>query len=317
MEASGFVARDECAICGSGRFELGDRLVYTPEECRGFLPEDAQATVAATEFRLRRCRVCAFCWTSPQPASALLARLYEETSATYFAPLAEASPDRQRVYRAVMKLLHRRGVTTGRLLDLGCGTGQALEAFAAGGFELFGVEPSSFAARRARETTGAAVHVGDLASAAYPPRHFDAITAFDVIEHLSQPMTTLRQMRQILRPGGVLVVETGDIDSLNARLAGGHWYYVLLPGHLSFFSRRTLANALGISGYVDVRSTRTHHGALGPGSVAGYARALARHLMIRAGGPRILTLPIFRSRSTLYRIPYFFDHMLASARAPE
>ena len=128
-------------------------------------------------------------------------------------------------------------------------------------------------------------------------------------------MATLREIRRILRPGGVLVVETGDIGSLNARVAAGHWYYVLLPGHLSFFSRPTVARALSAAGFADVRSRRTHHGGLDFRYGLGYARALARHLMVRAGGPRILALPIFRSRGTIYRVPYFFDHMLVSARA--
>ena len=112
------------------------------------------------EFRLRRCGACGFQWTSPQPAESMLRQLYEGASGEYFEPLAEASPDRRRVYRAVQTLLDRYGMGEGRLLDLGCATGEALRAFRES-FELFGVEPSRFAAARARDTTSATVHVGD------------------------------------------------------------------------------------------------------------------------------------------------------------
>jgi len=314
VESSDFVPRDACALCGSARFRPGPRLVYSAEDSRAFVPASVRAASDRVGFVLRRCDACSFQWTSPQPSEAMLALLYGATTNEYFEPLAESSPDRGQLFRSVAELLSRRGVGLGRLLDLGCGTGGALAALREP-YELFGVEPSSFAAQRARAATGADVHVGNLATAAYPTAFFDVVTAFDVVEHLNDPMATFREVRRILRPGGVLVIETGDIGSLNAWLAAGHWYYVLLPGHLSFFSRRTLVAALMASGFAAIETRRTHHGEIDGSYLAGYARAMARHMLLRLAGPRILELPIFRSRSTCYRVPYFFDHMLASAKA--
>jgi SAM-dependent methyltransferase len=289
-------------------------LIYSPEDSRGFLSAELRASADGRDFELRRCLDCSFQWTSPQPAGETLAQLYAGTSGEYFEPLAESSPERRRLFRSVGTLLKRRGAGRGRLLDLGCGTGGALAAFR-DQFELFGVEPSGFAAQQARAATEARVQVGDLAAAAYPTGFFDVVTAFDVVEHLADPLATLRELKRILRPGGVLVIETGDIGSLSARFAGGHWYYVLLPGHLCFFSRGTLAAALTKAGFADVESQRTHHGQLNLSYLAGYSRASARHMLLGIGGPRILALPIFRSRSPYYRVPYFFDHMLVSAEA--
>jgi hypothetical protein len=100
-------------------------------------------------------------------------------------------------------------------------------------------------------------------------------------------------------------------------LAGGHWYYVRLPGHLSFFSPRTLGRLLAETGYHAVESMRTHHGIVSGPQLLGYARAMARHLLVRAAGPRVLALPVFRSRSLEYSIPFFRDHMLVAAARDE
>jgi SAM-dependent methyltransferase len=311
--ASYFLPRDSCALCGRVAFQERARLEYAPEDQRGFFSSQAASEASALAFVLRRCQECGFQWTSPQPTTAALSQLYSATGSEYFTPLAEASSDRRRVYQAVKEQLRDQGVR-GRLLDLGCGTGEALSEFQ-GGFELFGVEPSPFAAARAVERSGAKVHVGDLKSAAFPERYFDAITAFDVVEHLAEPVATLHELHRILRPGGMLFLETGDIESINARIAAGHWYYVLLPGHLSFFSHRTLPSALAAAGFVDVSLERTHHGPVDVAFLAGFARAYSRHLLIRVFGERVLSLPLFRSRNTRYRIPFFYDHMLVAARA--
>ena len=76
-----------------------------------------------------------------------------------------------------------------------------------------------------------------------------------------------------------------------------------------------MGRALSRCGYGSVRFSRTHHGDIGPGFLVGYFRVLFRHLVVRTLGERALALPIFRSRTLAYKIPFFYDHMLVSAVA--
>jgi len=313
--APGFVQRHTCAVCGADRALQLHRLAYGAADSQGFLPPAIRELVNAVEFHLHRCPRCGFGWTSPQAGPDQLRRLYEATRGEYFEPLGEMTSARARLYRSALRTMRRQGVSGGRLLDLGCGTGEALRSFQNSFGELFGVEPSRFAAERAERSSGARIHVGDLGSAAYPSAFFDAVTAFDVLEHLPEPTSALVEIRRILRPGGVLVIETGNLDSLNARLAAGHWYYVLLPGHVSFFSRRSLSRALAAAGFLGVTSQLTHHGAFGLRYAVGYLRAMARHLAVSSLGPNVLALPFFRSRTMTYQIPFLYDHMLVCCRA--
>jgi SAM-dependent methyltransferase len=89
---------------------------------------------------------------------------------------------------------------------------------------------------------------GTLDGPSLATRHFDVITMWDVIEHLTDPAAVLRQVQQRLRPGGWLAVHTMDIDAPIARLMGARWPW-LMDMHLYYFSRQTLEAMLRECGF--------------------------------------------------------------------
>jgi SAM-dependent methyltransferase len=84
------------------------------------------------------------------------------------------------------------------------------------------------------------VSTGTLHQAAYPARHFDLVTLWDVIEHVADPLGVLREVARVLAPGGKVVLTTGDIGSAYAQARGVDWHLMTPPWHLYFFSRATL-----------------------------------------------------------------------------
>jgi SAM-dependent methyltransferase len=77
----------------------------------------------------------------------------------------------------------------------------------------------------------------------------DVIVLLDVIEHLPSPRDTLALCARHLKPGGIIVITTGDFGSLPARLAGARWRLMTPPQHLWFFTResiRRMAGSLGL-----------------------------------------------------------------------
>ncbi len=138
------------------------------------------------------------------------------------------------------------------LLDVGCSSGAFLATAAKLGFRAEGVEPSVQAAATA-QAAGLTVRQGLLQDVGYTEGQFDAITLFEVIEHLKQPLELLQECQRILRPGGIMLIGTGNAASWTMAAMGSRWEYLDIAkhgGHISFYnpgSIRTLAQQAGFT----------------------------------------------------------------------
>jgi len=133
------------------------------------------------------------------------------------------------------------------LLDVGCYTGVFVEIAQRHGWDAWGVEPSRWAVAQA-QARGLHVVQGTLGTADLPEATFDVVTMWDVIEHVPDPRGALREVYRLLRPGGLVVVHTIDIESPFARLMGARWPW-LMEMHIYYFSRCTLRAMLEGSGF--------------------------------------------------------------------
>jgi len=159
-----------------------------------------------------------------------------------------AEPVLRREFARSVEFIHAC-CRAGRLLDLGCAYGFFLKE-AERYFEVAGIELADEAAEHCRRSgLNVLSGIADETNMAQIG-NVDVITLFDVIEHLPQPHETLALCRRYLRPGGIIVITTGDFASPLARLAGAKWRLMTPPQHLWFFtaeSIRRMSLALGLS----------------------------------------------------------------------
>jgi 2-polyprenyl-3-methyl-5-hydroxy-6-metoxy-1,4-benzoquinol methylase len=134
-----------------------------------------------------------------------------------------------------------------RLLDIGCHIGVFVEIAARHGWDAWGVEPSHWAASHAQQI-GLQVVEGTMATASFEDESFDVITMWDVIEHLEHPSAEVRQAHRLIKPGGLLVAHTMDLDSVFARFMGQRWPW-LMEMHIYYFTRRTLTVLMEQAGF--------------------------------------------------------------------
>jgi SAM-dependent methyltransferase len=203
------------------------------------------------------CGGCRLVYVTPRfDDDELIGRVYDPTYWRSPTPRERGYGDYRRDHDLLRRTFARRLAALdgrlparGRALDVGCATGAFLELARERGFEVHGVEPSPTAHAEAAERLGPErVYAGTLEEAELAPASFDLITFWDVLGHLPRPVRTLEQARRLLAPGGRLVVETQDVQSLAARFLGRRWQHYKHAEHLVHFDRDTLARALFAAG---------------------------------------------------------------------
>lgn len=140
---------------------------------------------------------------------------------------------------------------TGKLLDVGCAFGFVVELAAKKGYDAYGFDPSTFAAKKAGELAGKdRIQEGTIQQVKYPKSSFDVITMFDVFEHLQDPLADMRKLHSLLKPDGIIIIATGDTRSLAARIMKRRWTFFIPPQHIFFFHRKNVTVLLNKAGFV-------------------------------------------------------------------
>jgi len=151
-------------------------------------------------------------------------------------------------FRRMVDKIREHGVSAGRLLEVGCAYGFFLLE-AQEYFDCYGVEISETAAKSS-QSRGLNVHCGTVTAGFLKENDpFDVIVMLDVIEHLQNPPEVLNLLHATLNRGGLLMISTGDWNSILARIMRKHWRLMTPPQHLFYFSRKTLTALLAKTGF--------------------------------------------------------------------
>jgi 2-polyprenyl-3-methyl-5-hydroxy-6-metoxy-1,4-benzoquinol methylase len=141
----------------------------------------------------------------------------------------------------------------GRLLEIGFGDGSFLSAMADRGWEARGIDVSRAAADMAGGGAGIKVDQGDILEKPYEEEFFDMVVMRHVLEHMQDPSAVLDEVNRILKPGGLLCVIVPNVESVEANIGGANWFHLDREYHLSHFSPATLAWALQLAGFREIR----------------------------------------------------------------
>ncbi len=240
--------------------------------CRACGDSDTTLQLSVAGRRVRRCRACSHRFLESGHDESSLTEFYADYAGSTDSeggegPYFQGGRDELRanlssyLSRTRDLLGERSGdAAAPRLLDVGCGSGILLGEAQALGFEVEGVDLAPGLAAHVRSSLGCEVHEGFLPRLDLPDASFDAVTMYDLIEHVEDPRADLAAARRLLKPGGVLMLLTPNEHSLVRALAKcahaaslGRWQRPLAAlyhdQHLSYFTARSLSRALEVSGF--------------------------------------------------------------------
>jgi hypothetical protein len=207
-------------------------------------------------FELVSCGTCGLLMRRRLPTRAELEEIYAPEYFTYRADrpvdgyadyLGDAEWHRATARRRLV-LLDRFAPSRGKLLDVGAAAGFFVHEAIRAGWDAEGIDVAAHVVEWGRRELGVPLRVGALADVDGAGTHA-AVTMWDYVEHSLDPAGELARANELLQPGGLVALSTGDLDSLAARLSRSRWHLLTPRHHNFFFSARTLTLLLERSGF--------------------------------------------------------------------
>jgi 2-polyprenyl-3-methyl-5-hydroxy-6-metoxy-1,4-benzoquinol methylase len=203
-------------------------------------------------MRILRCGVCDLVYTSPTFDEAHYVEVYASQEYQDIVRDLGIKSHEYRVERfgreRIALMAAQLDVPAPRYLDVGCSTGFVVEAAREAGWDAVGTDlnPSAVEFGRSR---GLDLRTTTLEAGGFEAGTFDAISLFDVLEHLIEPAAVLRSCARLLRPGGIVFLYVPNYDSASRLLMGKDAHFIWPTHHLNYYTPVTIRDLLAREGY--------------------------------------------------------------------
>jgi len=200
-------------------------------------------------YTIVKCVNCDLIFVNPQP---FLKEIQSHYQKNYDYNYMEVSDNNNCYHLEELILLEKELEGKGRLLDVGCGSGQFLAQAQKKGWKVQGIELSSKIADFGRKNFGVKITTSDFNQFSSKEK-FDVITMYHFIEHVRNPFSCILKADLLLKKNGLLLLLTPNIRSFDAKLSGKRWEWLSPPAHLFFFSLKNLKELLEKGNFTLVR----------------------------------------------------------------
>ncbi len=201
-------------------------------------------------FKIVACRKCSLVFLSPRLTERNILELYQEEAYYQSAVPGQGYDEYLEVRKNWLKTFKRRLnelqkiKPAGRVLDVGCGPGFFMEVAAQMGYDVWGLDPSTFIVRMAQNKFGDRVIESTLETSGFDKQSFDLLVASDTFEHIYNPLKFLNTAHELLAPNGILMITTPNATSALARVSGRHWVSFKIPEHVFYWTPTTITAAI-------------------------------------------------------------------------
>jgi 2-polyprenyl-3-methyl-5-hydroxy-6-metoxy-1,4-benzoquinol methylase len=208
-------------------------------------------------FTIVRCRKCGFVFMNPMITKKGLKKVYTYDYYKFYN--LHAREDIGALYAAdasaFREIQNQSGIHSGNLLDIGCAQGFFLHSVKKNfsRWNVFGCDISRECTEFGKNKLKLKLRTGTVEDCRYPEKFFDIVKLRETIEHLENPIGSLNEINRILKKGGYVAIETGNVDSMISKIYGRRHPYFDIT-HVSYFSIATLKYALEKTGFDIVKT---------------------------------------------------------------
>ena len=207
------------------------------------------------------CMNCGLIYVNPQNDRRFYHRLYSSSKyfknpvGTHIGYLDYLEEKEIHMMNAERRLKSIEVYTNGsRILDIGCATGFFLDVARRKGWDTYGVELSEWASEHAKKGLELNVFCGELKEARFDDNFFDVVTLYGTIEHILDPMAEFLEVERILKPGGLIIVSTEDVDCFLSHLQGKKYAAFKREEHTYFFKKKMVFRMLEKAGFKVIKA---------------------------------------------------------------
>jgi len=233
-----------CLFCRAQE-QLSDLYPRTFEE-KDLTPAvfSARRETEHFHYQMVRCRGCGLVFSREILPDTILLDLYSKSSVTFG---EHADVLRRDYWRPLER--HLSGLPRSAALEIGCSSGFFLQELKKQGFlSVVGSEPSLEAKQKADLSVRDCIQSGFFdGQSTFPPHRFDLVCLFQTIDHLTEPQTIMKSIREVLLPGGLVYLICHNAASLQARLLGSKSPIIDIE-HIYLFNKKTLSRLLTQAG---------------------------------------------------------------------
>lgn len=233
--------------------EIIDRCPVCDQEGNSLFLEVRDHFLSGECFKIVSCQGCGFKFVNPRPEKNEIGRYYQ--SENYISHEERAKSFFSRIYRIARFFsirskykIVKKFVRPGKILDIGCGTGEFLAFCNSRGYDVTGVEPNEKAGLIARQVNQ--IHITEKLEDLPADSHlFDCITMWHVLEHVHDLNETLCMAKKKLAPDGIFIIAVPNCDSHDAKTYGKYWAAYDVPRHLYHFNEASLTKLVSNHGF--------------------------------------------------------------------
>lgn len=226
--------------------------------CPACTSEQIKFSFKKNDFKLHRCLICnhLFIYPLSYDAQSLYNSDYfvgAKKGLGYVDYDKDKKPMRPvfiKYLKKIEKILHKKGT----LLDVGAATGFFIKIAKEFGWNVKGLEISKYASGVAKKN-GLDVYCGTLKNSNFTAQSFNIITMWDVLEHFADPQTDISIATHLLKPNGIIVINTPNSGSLYARIMKKRWHLLVPPEHINYFTKKSITLLLVKNGFSIVNIT--------------------------------------------------------------